>query len=134
MIRVVGTIWLIFHPGLLDLVSLTTERANEPSPVPGWQPQHHAWPYGADTSLGYWHTPDHSQGMQPDYLTHKPLCAPSTSTWWLTPSHTYYNGNFSPRCTLHLYHQMVVGLGKTSHTPDSLSYLWQQQEVGMGYL
>ena len=31
MIRVVGTIWLMFHPGLLDLISLTTERANEPS-------------------------------------------------------------------------------------------------------
>ena len=31
MIRVVGTIWLMFHPGLLDPVSLTTERANKPS-------------------------------------------------------------------------------------------------------
>ena len=30
-IRVVGTIWLMFFPGLLDPVSLTTERANEPS-------------------------------------------------------------------------------------------------------
>ena len=31
MIRVVGTISLMFHPGLLDPVSLTTERANKPS-------------------------------------------------------------------------------------------------------
>ena len=30
MIRVVRTIWLMFHPGFLDPVSLTTERANEP--------------------------------------------------------------------------------------------------------
>ena len=31
MIRVVRTIWLMFHPGLLNLVPLTTERANKPS-------------------------------------------------------------------------------------------------------
>ena len=31
VISVVGTIGLVFHPGLLDLISLTTERANEPS-------------------------------------------------------------------------------------------------------
>ena len=31
MIRVVGTIWLMFHPGILDMISLTTERANKPS-------------------------------------------------------------------------------------------------------
>ena len=31
MTRVVGTIWLMFHSGFLDPVSLTTERANEPS-------------------------------------------------------------------------------------------------------
>ena len=30
-IRLVRTIELVFHPGLLDLISLTTERANEPS-------------------------------------------------------------------------------------------------------
>ena len=30
-IRVVRTIGLVFHPVLLDLISLTTERANEPS-------------------------------------------------------------------------------------------------------
>ena len=31
VIRVVGTIGLVFHPALLDLITLTTERANEPS-------------------------------------------------------------------------------------------------------
>ena len=30
-IKVVRTIGLVFHPGLLDLIFLTTERANEPS-------------------------------------------------------------------------------------------------------
>ena len=30
-IRVVGTIGLVFYPGLLNLVTLTTERADEPS-------------------------------------------------------------------------------------------------------
>ena len=91
-IRVVRTIGLVFHPGLLDLISLTTERANEPSLDLGSHLSTMLGPDGADTSPGYWHTPDHSQGMQPGYLTHKPLCALSTSAWWLAPSHTYYMG------------------------------------------
>ena len=57
--------------------------------------------------------------MQPGYLTHKPLCAPSTSAWWLVPSHTYYMG-ISHRSELPCVPSNGGGSWKTSGTPDSL--------------
>ena len=91
-IRVVGTIGLVFHPGLLDLISLTTERANEPSlylggslsTMLGLMVLMH--PLGAGILLTT------VRACNPVTL-HTSLCAaPSTSAWWLAPSHTYYMG------------------------------------------
>ena len=92
VIRVVGTIGLVFYPGLFNLVTLTTERADEPSLDLGSWISTMLGPMVLTHPHGYWHTPDHSQKMQPGYLTHKPLCALSTSSWWLAPPHTYYMG------------------------------------------
>ena len=102
-------------------------------PGPGQLHQHHTWSDCADASPGYWHTPDHSQGMQPSCLTHKPLCALSTSSWWLAPSHTYYMG-ISHHDVLPCEPSSGSGSWKASGTPDSLSYLWWQQGFGMGPL
>ena len=98
---------------------------------PGRVPQHHAWPFGVDTFPGCRNTPDHSQGIQPLYLTHKPLCAQSKSFWWQAPSHTYHMG-LSHLCVHPCAPLNSGGSWRTSGTQGSPSSPWQPPESGRG--
>ena len=96
MVRIVRTIGLVFHPGLLDLVALTTKGTDIPSLDLGRCLNTILGPLVLMHSPEYRNTPDHSQGIQPRYLSHKPLCAQSKSFWWQAPSHAYHMGISHP--------------------------------------
>ena len=95
-VRIIRAIGLMFHPDLLDLVPFTTEGTDvTPSDLGGC----------LNTMLGHLVLIHYLvarillttvRAFNLYYLTHKPLCAQSMSSWWQATSYTYHMGISHP--------------------------------------